>query len=327
MIKIKNISIIIILLFIATGLAQSQVAGKFNRAVDENDTVEIQLETTTGEIEWQKSIDSVNWETLVGVTDKLVFVADQTTYFRVITTVEGCAPYISDMGSVTVFGEMTDIDGNTYKSVQIGNQVWMAENLRVTHYPDGSPIAQGVLDEDWAYIDGQAFCWYDNDSAANAKSNGALYNMGAAANGAESSSTVPSGVQGVCPDGWHLPSDMEWQLLEQNLGMDAETTDLIGWRGTNEGTKLAGQNHLWDAGALASENGFGESGFNGLPSGDRTWDDESIFYGTGVFGTWWSATKANNDNGWSRYIQYDRGSIRRDYTYKWNGVSVRCIKD
>lgn len=323
----KNITTIVILLFVAAGFSVAQVAGKFNRAVEKNDTVIIRLESNEGEIEWQKSIDSITWEVVGGAADELVFVADQTTFFQVITTVEGCNPYISDMGSVTVFGEMSDIDGNTYKTITIGQQEWMAENLRVTHYPDGSPILKGALDSEWAYTDAQVFCWFKNDSATYALGNGALYNLPAAMNGASSSDAAPSGVQGVCPDGWHIPSDMEWQMLEQSLGMPQEETTVIGWRGINEGAKLAGANHIWDNGKLASAKGFGESGFNGLPTGDRTWDDESIFYGMGVFGTWWSATKPNGDNGWSRYLQYDRMQIRRDYTYKWNGNSVRCVKD
>lgn len=332
----KNISAIILLLFLATGFTFAQVAGKFNRAVNVNDTVIINLESMVGEIEWQKSNDSINWEVLEGVTNQLVFVADQTTFFRVITTVEGCNPYISDMGSVTVLGELTDIDGNVYKTVQIGNQVWMAENLRTTHFSDGSPIHLSEHDTVWAYYGrGEtaksiypAFCWYKNDSATYAKSHGALYNWAAATKDATSSAEAPSGVQGVCPDGWHMPSDAEWKTLELALGMDAETVEINGWRGTDEGAKLAGESYKWDTGVLPAEDSFGESGFNGLPAGDRTWDDESIFYGEGVFGTWWTATRVSNgDTGWSRYITFDRIQIRRDYTYIWNGNSVRCVKD
>ncbi len=327
--KMKKLNTILWLVLLTAGFANAQVAGKLNRSVNQNDTVVLQLQSTVGEIEWQKSTDSLVWETLEGVTDELTFIADKTTFFRVITTVEGCDPYISDMGSVTVFGTVTDIDGNVYKTVQIGSQTWMAENLRVTHYPDGTPILKGVLDAQWAYTDSMAFCWYKNDSAMYADTHGALYNWRAAMHGSSRSEAVPSGVQGVCPDGWHLPSDMEWQHLEIALGMSAEEAAKDGWNGTNEGAKLAGGMHLWEPGNLTEATHFGESGFNGLPTGDRTWDDASIFYGDAIFGTWWSATSFKNkgDNIWTLYLQHDRSEIRHSGTWMWNGNSVRCVKD
>ncbi|MFB6318096.1 fibrobacter succinogenes major paralogous domain-containing protein [Saccharicrinis sp. FJH54] len=323
----KKISIILFLITIIAAYSEAQIDGYKNRAVNQNETVTIKLDGTEGTIVWEKSIDKLTWEVIENVTDQLDFVADQTTYFRVISTVEGCYPDTSDLGSVTVYGEMSDIDGNMYKTIQIGDQVWMAENLRVTHYPDGQPIFKGVADSSWAYTDSLAFCWYNNDSAAYAVSHGALYNWGAAMNGSFTSSEVPSGVQGVCPDGWHLPSDMEWQILEQSLGMSSAESGETGWNGTNEGAKLAGKSHLWAQGVLISDEQFGESGFNGLPTGDRTWDDESIFYGDGIFGTWWTSTRLKSDNTWSRYIQFDRMEIRRAGTWKWNGNSVRCVKN
>jgi len=106
---------------------------------------------------------------------------------------------------------VTDYDGNTYNTVQIGNQVWMAENLKVTHYSDGTEI-QLVEDKSaWETLShtDKAYCYYNNISS-NGKTYGALYTWAAVMNGAGSSNTNPGRVQGVCPDGWHLPSDAKW---------------------------------------------------------------------------------------------------------------------
>ena len=326
----RQLFILLSLVFMTTGYAFSQIGGYYNKAVDLGDTVIIKLQTTEGETEWQKSYDKANWEVMAGVADEFMFIADQTTYFRVKTSIGNCNPYYSDSVSVTVAGEVTDIDGNTYKTIQIGDQVWMAENLRVTHFPDGSAIPLAEHDSSWAYIGtDMAYCWYDNDSAAYAAQYGAIYNWEAAMQNNASSDAIPSGVQGVCPDGWHLPSDQEWQLLEQTIGISAEEAALENWNGTNEGAKLAFQSYLWKKGALTSDEAFGTSGFNALPAGDRTWDDESIFFGIGLYGTWWSSTYFSNkkDNIWTRYIQFDRKDIRRGGTWKWNGNSVRCVKN
>ncbi len=325
----RKILVILCLLFLIAGNTFSQVGGFYNSAVDLGDTVIIKLETKEGTIEWQKSYDKINWTAIVGIEDEFEFVADQTTYFRVKTSIGNCNPYYSDSISVTVYGEMHDIDGNTYKTIQIGDQVWMAENLRVTHFADGNPIVLAEHDSSWAYIGtDMAYCWYNNDSTTYATT-GALYNWSAAMYGANSSELVPSGVQGVCPDGWHLPSDMEWQILDQTLGVPSNEISREDWIGSNEGAKMANSSHLWKKGSLIASSEFGTSGFNAKPTGDRTWDDESIFFGFGIYGTWWSATwfTSKRDNIWTRYLQFDRQNIRRGGTWKWNGNSIRCVKN
>jgi uncharacterized protein (TIGR02145 family) len=134
------------------------------------------------------------------------------------------------------YGTLTDIDGNTYKTLAIGDQNWMAENLRVTHYADGSAIPEVSDEMIWEGMSTlvDAYCWYNNLSAYG-DTTGALYTWAAAMNSAVSSDSVPSGIQGVCPDGWHLPSDAEWLSLEVNLGMSLADADGHEWRGTDEG--------------------------------------------------------------------------------------------
>nr|MDA3821321.1 FISUMP domain-containing protein [Bacteroidales bacterium] len=105
-------------------------------------------------------------------------------------------------------GTVTDYDNNTYNTVKIGNQWWMAENLKTTHYANGTEIQLIENTSTWAALgfEVKAMCYYDN-SSTNANTYGALYNWAAAMNGANSSYSNPSLVQGVCPAGWHLPSD------------------------------------------------------------------------------------------------------------------------
>ena len=145
---------------------------------------------------------------------------------------------------------VTDIDGNVYSTVQIGDQVWMAENLKTTTYNNGTSIALVTDNTDWENNTAGAFCWYDNDQAAYADTYGALYNWHA----------VNSG--NLCPDGWHVATDAEWKTLEMELGMSQTEAGNNEWRGTNEGSKLAGNATLWKDGALESDSEFGSSSFS-----------------------------------------------------------------
>ncbi len=118
---------------------------------------------------------------------------------------------------------VADYDGNTYKTIKIGKQWWMAENLKVTHYDDGTAISLVTSDTAWASLGNnstdKAYCYHSNNENGEKDTYGALYTWAAAMNGAGSSSANPSGTQGVCPTGWHLPSDKEWKQLEMYLGM------------------------------------------------------------------------------------------------------------
>ena len=117
---------------------------------------------------------------------------------------------------------LVDYDGNFYQTVQIGNQVWMTENLKVTHYADGTTIPLVTDNTAWGNLDDnntdKAYCYYNNDANGEGDIYGTLYTWAAAMNGASSSSANPSGVQGVCPTGWHLPSNAEWTELTDYLG-------------------------------------------------------------------------------------------------------------
>ena len=209
---------------------------------------------------------------------------------------------------------VTDIDGNVYNTVTIGTQVWMKENLKTTQYDDSTAIPLVTGDSNWDALTAtdKAYCWYDDDSATNANTYGALYTWSAAMNGADSSSSSPSGIQDVCPTGWHLPSDDEWTTLTDYLG----GTDVAGGK-----LKETSTTH-WQSPNTGATN---ESGFTALPGGNRGSDGTSRYIGSSVY--WWSSTEANSSYAWSRSLHYGGGYVDRIYGNKQDGFYVRCIND
>ena len=221
--------------------------------------------------------------------------------------------------------KVTDFDGNIYNTTQIGNQVWMAENLNVTHYADGSPIP--LVEDDTAWVtlagSGKGFCWYDNDST-NGNIYGAVYTWAAAMNGSASSSENPSGVLGACPKNWHIPSDAEWKELEMHLGMSLAEANSSYWRGNNEGGQLkASDTIFWNSPNLGANN---ESGFTALAGGMRF--EWSNFTGLGNDAYFWTSTELDGSHAWGRFLGFDRADVYRDSDYyKLLGFSVRCVSD
>jgi len=217
---------------------------------------------------------------------------------------------------------MTDIDGNVYNTVQIGNQCWMKENLRVTRYADGTGLSIVSGANDWinlGYV-GKAYCYCEN-SISNGEVYGPLYNWAATMNGELSSSSNPSGVQGICPIGWHIPSDNEWKQLEMHLGLTQTEANVIGWRGTNEGGKLKAI-MLWDNPNTGATN---SSEFTALPGGNRS--ASSSFTQLNYSSGFWSATEHSSISSWYRYLSTYEARAKREMTNKGYGFSVRCVKD
>jgi len=182
-------------------------------------------------------------------------------------------------------------DGQVYQIVTIGNkaesQTWFAENLNFEKA------------NSW---------WYDNNADTGAVY-GRLYNWDAALT--------------ACPDGWHLPGDDEWKILEMNLGMSQGEADKSGGRGSDEGAKLKeeGPEH-WGAYNEAATN---SSGFTALPGGNR----DSDFFELGTSGNWWTATEFDSFMGlsWSRNLSFVGHKVFRDAIYFESALSVRCVKD
>ncbi|MCK9254567.1 MAG: hypothetical protein GX793_10130 [Bacteroidales bacterium] len=224
----------------------------------------------------------------------------------------------------------TDYDGNIYEIVGIGNQCWFAENMATTHYADGTVIPHVTNNSDWVNlsVSDKAYCWYNND-ITNKNIYGALYTWAAAANNTTSSSN-PSGVQGICPNGWHLPSDDEWEKLEGEVDAtypygDAQW-DISGYRGDDVGSALAGNESLWNNGVLVTHPSFGNSGFLALPAGYRKWSD-GAFSDLGSHVGFWSTTSASSSNVYPRQFSMYYTKSSRITTMREFGMSVRCIKD
>lgn len=202
-------------------------------------------------------------------------------------------------------------DGNVYQTVTIGNQVWMAENLK--YLPSVVGPGTGSQTTPYYYVNG----YNGTDvNAAKATTNystyGVLYNWPAAMAGATSSQANPSGVQGVCPTGWHVPSDAEWTVL----------TDYLGGEGVAGGKlKETGTTH-WTSPNTGATN---ETGFTALPGGTRY--PNGSFSIVGDYGYWWSATEYNASSAWGRFVYYDLSNVFRDRYFKEVGISVRCVRD
>jgi len=211
----------------------------------------------------------------------------------------------------------TDIrDGKTYSTVQIGDQCWMKQNLNV-----GIRISSGSSQTDNGTL--EKYC-YNNDEA-NCDVYGGSYRWGEAMSYSSSSSTNPSGIQGICPVGWHLPADAEWCQLTSFLDASVNCND-IGWSGTDAGCKLkeAGTSH-WTSPNTCATN---QSNFTALPGGYIIGSGSAFGY-LHDGGSWWSATESSGSNVWGRHLNYYEPGIYRDPAYfsKQSSYSIRCLKD
>jgi uncharacterized protein (TIGR02145 family) len=223
---------------------------------------------------------------------------------------------------------VTDIDGNVYQTVQIGTQVWMAENLKTTRYRNGDLIPTNLSNTDWDNATTGAYSIYDN-KPENDKTYGKLYNWYA---------VVDS--RNLCPAGWHVPSDAEWTTLLKYLGGDSITvTESIMEGGKMEaernvsvsimesgvsiaGGKMKAVSNLWQSPNTGATN---ESGFSGLPGGCR--GDDGTYDVIGYKGGWWSSTEKATDIAWNLLLESSNDNTLRGDPEKQIGISVRCIRD
>lgn len=210
----------------------------------------------------------------------------------------------------------TDIDGNVYHTITIGIQTWMAENLKTTKYNDGTAIPMVMDGTEWGNLTAPGYCWYNNDASTYKNTYGALYNWYAV------------DTKKLAPAGWHVPSDAEWDTLQNYLIVHG-----YNWEGTitdNEVAKSIASQKDWPittrAGTIGSNLAMNnKSGFSAFPGGTRT--NNGSFSGIGCSGYWWSATVYNKSNAYDRALFYDKDGFYRYHTRKWCGFSVRLIKD
>ena len=195
-------------------------------------------------------------------------------------------------------------EGYDYSTVQIGEQCWFAENCR--YLPEVSPSSEGNETDPYYYVYG-----YEGTDVASAMSTsnyatyGVLYNWPAVM------------TEGICPSGWHIPSDGEWQTMEISLGMSEADAASEGWRGFPVGDYMKST-----SGWNNNGNGSNSSGFTGLPGGYRV---SNGFYNNGYYGNWWSASESGSYS-WKRELYYVDDVYRNSNT-RYNGFSARCVRD
>jgi uncharacterized protein (TIGR02145 family) len=203
-----------------------------------------------------------------------------------------------------VYGTLSDIDGNNYKTIVAGSQTWMAENLKTTRFNNGIQIPLITNSAAWTNLFSPGFGWFDNNDSVYKNIYGGYYNWFAVNDGH------------LCPVGWHVPADSEWQLFLNYLG----------------GISTAGSK-IKETGAYnwipANPNATNGSGFTALPGGIRS-GNNGLFGGQGKAGGWWSSTDllANPlSTAWSYWALSDSATTIRTDFFKNYGINVRCVKD
>lgn len=230
-------------------------------------------------------------------TSNMTNLATNTTFHvRAYALNNAGIAYGNEIIFTTFYGEVTDIDGNVYLTIKIGNQVWMAENLKVTKYNDGTPIPNITDNSNWAGLTSGAYCFYNND-ISNKSIYGALYNWHAVY------------TNKLAPSGWHVPTDEEWTIMTTYLGEE------------NTGGKLkeAGTEHWLIPNSFATN----ETRFTGLPGGHVS---QSGFVYLGKYGYWWCWTDGISTGPWFRALNFDNGGITKYAFDQKVGLSVRCIQ-
>jgi uncharacterized protein (TIGR02145 family) len=207
------------------------------------------------------------------------------------------------------FFECADMDDNNYAVVQIGNQWWMAENLRTTKYNDGSSIPLIESNSEWLTINdnynGEGMCWYQNNSSI-ANTYGGLYSYNAATKNSD-----PESSQGVCPEGWHIPTEAEFQNLVSYLtNIESELEPATVLKSTSN----------W----VSTENLTNKYGFTAQPSGNRT-EVNGTYSGMGEMATWWTSDIVDADNAKSVRIEDQNSDVIAETDNRFSAKSARCV--
>jgi len=254
----------------------------------------------------------------IAVTYILTGLTVNTVYHFRIKAVNSAGTSYGDDKVFTTTLSITDVDGNTYNTIKIGDQTWMQENLKTTKFNDNTSITLITDNTVWTNTTGAGFCFYNNDASAYKATYGALYNWYAVSSGK------------LCPIGYHMPTDAEWKQLELYLGMSQSDVDKETWRasgGVGNKIREVGNAHWINTWTL----GTNSSGFTALPAGMRNQDGN--FQDIGLSVRFWSSTPYINT-----YAPYDiiggwaRTTNGSDMVYRGGnlihyGTSVRCVKD
>lgn len=292
--------------------------------VSPTELINLVADPFTGSIQWQRSLDGTFWSNIAGEIDETYFfeiplaaVAGDIRYYRAVVSKDDCNFYSSFITTVVSDGmacdgleTIMDFDGNEYDVLSIGEQCWMVENLKSTHLRNGDPITTGLSNSEWTATESEAYAIY-GDNPAHGETYGNLYNWYAV--------TSP---KGLCPIGWHTPTDEEFKELELFLEMDPTSVNAEGWRGSPVGGAMKSI-ILW---ASPNDGATNESGFTGLPSGCR-FKTGGNYHNIGTDTYWWTTTEYSSSHGFMRKLNYDLSSVYRGNRYKQDGFPVRCVRD
>ncbi|MCX6238272.1 MAG: fibrobacter succinogenes major paralogous domain-containing protein [Bacteroidia bacterium] len=193
-----------------------------------------------------------------------------------------------------------DIDGNVYKTVTIGTQTWMAENLKTTRLNDSTSIPLITADAEWTSTKAPAYSWYENAESKYKNTYGALYK----------GYSVYTGK--LCPSGWHIPGNDDWMILIDFLGGIEVAGDKLKEKGTTHWMNRP-----------ATTKATNSSGFTALPGGSRS----QAFGDIGFSGYWWSSTLYSTNSSWFYLLDFSLSKIQKDVESKADGLSVRCVKN
>jgi uncharacterized protein (TIGR02145 family) len=224
-----------------------------------------------------------------------------TYYIRAYVTTRSSVYYGNEIQITTLNNIFVDPrDERIYKMITIGTQTWMAENLNAIKFNDGTDIPLVTNSSVWDYIETPGYCWYENNQVVFGETYGPLYNWYAVQ------------TQKLCPLGWHVPTDSEWNALIIYCGGDQVA-----------GNKLKeSKNSHWSFPNTGATN---ETGFTALPGGFRDYNGD--FITVNLLGYWWCSTEGGDWSAWYRYMHKDFSNVFRINENKQRGFSVRCIKD
>lgn len=226
----------------------------------------------------------------------------ETTYYVRAYASNSNGTGYGSIRSFTTREGVTDIDGNGYNIVTIGSQIWMVENLKTTTFNDGNKIPWVTNDVKWRKLVTPGYTWYLNDSSTYRNPYGAYYNW------------YTVNTSKLCPEGWHVPTDKDWDILTDYLsglevaGGKLKEKGTVHWEGPNTGASNL-------------------TGFTAFPGGQRDWS--GLFAFIGKYGYWWSTQEVTvfPDNAWVRAMYYDNTRFDRPGFSKKTGLGVRCLKD
>ena len=239
-----------------------------------------------------------------------------------------------------------DGDGNYYKQVKIGDQVWMAENLKTTKYTDGTSIPLVTDNSSWAALTTHAYCYPDNDiSLVNSGSATNVTTLGHAGKGlfynwwavdGDGSGDI-RGLRDISPEGWHVPSNTEWYglfyyLRDNGFGYDEAVAPGPYGEGTSIAKSMADTGGWRSIGTNEGDPGYDQlsnntSGFTGLATGYRAYDDGDFDFSPNKYAEWWSSTYFSGTGTWSQTLRYDYHSWVFGTENKKYGHSIRCVSD